>query len=218
MDIAPEATVEVAGPHGHPRRVALDVADDGVTVRVRAADASGPDPAPPGGVVTWGAATSYGIGQLLDAARRRGADRIVLDLDGVAAADGGAGALSGLGFRVVVADGSGLKVGGDDLGCATGISGGWSADWSEVAVELVTTDGVAYDEAVGTARRCGLEVPDPARAAEALTTWATVVERDLAGADVARPGAGAGGGTALALLAALPRATLAVAGPGRATR
>lgn len=219
MDIAPGAgsRSEVAGPHGHPRWASLvAVGDD--AVRVRAVEACGPEPAPPGGGVTWDAATTYGLGQLLDAARAGGARRIVVELDGVAVADGGAGALSGLGFRVVVADGSGLKIGGDDLDRVTAISPGWAADWSEVEVELVTDDDAPYLDGIDAARRCGLDVPDDARARAALATWAAVLDHDLGHAGADRRGTGAGGGAALALLAALPRAALSVAGAGHPTR
>lgn len=198
--------VEVAGPHGHPVEAAVRLRTDGTAV-VEAAPTGGGD-AVPGGTVAWAHATSYGVGQLLDAARSAGARRLVVGTADVPAVDGGAGAVTALGYRVTVADGSGLKIGGEDLARVAAVDRGWSADWSDVDVVVLTdTDASLLDAAAHAG-------PDASRVGAALEAWADVAERDLPG-DVHRDvvGTAGGGGLAFGLAAALPGATLAPAAP-----
>ena len=61
-------------------------------------------------------ATSYGTGQLLQAALGAGARRILLGVGGSATVDGGAGILQALGARLLDADGQALPPGGGSLG------------------------------------------------------------------------------------------------------
>ncbi len=60
-------------------------------------------------------ATTYGTGQLMDAAFRRGARRLLLAVGGSATVDGGAGAASALGWRFVDAGGRDVPLGGGHL-------------------------------------------------------------------------------------------------------
>ncbi|MDP9861761.1 MULTISPECIES: glycerate kinase [Streptosporangium] len=121
--------VEVTGPAGQPVRAAY-------AWREPAGDA-GPDPSPTparAGVatavielaeasglrrLTGGlqalTATSYGTGELIAHAVRRGAGRIVLGLGGSASTDGGAGMMQALGVRFLDADGRELPYGGAAL-------------------------------------------------------------------------------------------------------
>jgi glycerate kinase len=157
-------------------------------------------------------ATSHGVGELLDAVRAHGATDIVVGTGGVAALDGGAGALTGLGFRLAVADGSGLKVGAVDLPRVAAIGRDWVAEgWSDVAVTVLADDDTPVGGAVAAALDApppGLAVedlePTPSELAAGLARFVTVAEdaldADGLGAD---PGTGAGGGLAFGLAAGL---------------
>jgi glycerate 2-kinase len=128
-------TVEVAGPLGHPVEAQLLERPDGSVV-IESAQACGLQLLQPGERDPM-RTTTYGVGQLLDAARRLGARRILVGLGGSATVDGGAGALTGLGFRLQVADGSGLKIGGDDLHRVARAGRGWAADFDDIEVVLL---------------------------------------------------------------------------------
>lgn len=84
--------VEVRGPHGEP--VSAQVLIEGGTAYVESAQAAGLH-------LTGGKgaeqATSYGVGQLLLAARDAGATEVVVGLGGSGTSDGGAGLLAALG-------------------------------------------------------------------------------------------------------------------------
>lgn len=152
-------------------------------------------------------ATTYGVGELLDAARDAGCDRILVGLGGSATVDGGAGALTGLGFRLSVADGGGLKVGGRDLHRVVAADPGWARDgWGEVQLTLLADVSTVLADA---SRRFGPQkgaTPDAVDVLErGLAAWADVAERDLAGGATLRtlPGTGAAGGLGFGLLAGL---------------
>lgn len=108
-------TVEVTGPTGERVRAAYAWREAGgaPTAVVELAEASGlrrlsAGPAP----LT---ATSYGTGELIADALRRGARRIVLGLGGSASTDGGAGMVRALGARLLDGDGAELPDGGAAL-------------------------------------------------------------------------------------------------------
>ncbi len=200
-------TTEVAGPHGHPVDAALLLRADGSAI-VESAQACGLHLLPPERR-TPRLATTYGVGQLLEAARDVGAARILLGLGGSASVDGGAGALTGLGLRPTVADGSGLKIGGDDLHRVTAVSWGWASDWSDVEVLLLAdVDTVLADAAARFGPQKGATPEEVVELARGLLTWADVAERDLAGGRRLRdePGSGAAGGLGFGLRCALPGA------------
>lgn len=196
--------VEVAGPLGRPSQAWFGLAPDGTAV-VESAMACGlhlvePDTRDPL------RATTFGVGQLLDAAREAGARRVLVGLGGSATVDGGAGALAGLGFRLRVADGSGLKVGAADLGMVAGIERGWCDDgWDDVEVVLladVRTRLAGAARAFGPQKGATPDVVDQLE--EALQRWATVVARDLQAPGLAaEPGSGAAGGLGFGLAAGL---------------
>lgn len=215
-------TTEVAGPLGHPVEAAMLERPDGSVV-VESAQACGLALVPveqrrPS------LTTTYGVGQLLEAARALGPSRILVGLGGSATVDGGAGALMALGFRPTLSDGSGLKVGGGDLGRVDAITVGWSADWSGVEVELLSDVTTPLPEAAQVfGPQKGASPEEVAHLAAGLDRWADVVERDLAtgpgspeleevdgiGAKSDRPrlreipGTGAAGGLGYALAAAI---------------
>jgi glycerate 2-kinase len=196
--------VEVAGPHGHPVDATWLERSDGTAV-VESAVACGLHLVPQDRRDPM-LATTYGVGQLLEAVRRAGARRVLVGLGGSATVDGGSGALGGLGFRVTVADGSGLRVGGDDLDRVAGIDAGWSGDWTDHEVLLLADVTTTLPEAAATfGPQKGATPAQVERLTAALTTWSDVVARDLTpGRDLRRArGSGAAGGLGFALAAAI---------------
>jgi glycerate 2-kinase len=126
--------VEVTGPVGEPVLAAYAWRDaspggDVATAVVELAEASGlrrlpiaeetsgEADSPAHGDVKLAAltATSYGTGELIAHAVRRGAGRIVLGLGGSASTDGGAGMMQALGTRFLDAEGRELPFGGAAL-------------------------------------------------------------------------------------------------------
>ena len=82
-------------------------------------------------------ASSFGLGQLLEAARLAGARRILVAVGGSITNDGGAGMAQALGVRLAAADGRDLPPGGLALGHLARIeSGSLSPAWKEVEVEV----------------------------------------------------------------------------------
>lgn len=194
---------EVAGPLGLPREARWLLLPDGTAV-VASEEACGLAHVPVARRTPFDT-TSWGIGQLLDAAREAGARRIVVGLGGTATMEGGAGAVGALGYRVQVADGSGLKVGAQDLHRVASVAPGWEADWSAVEVELLADVRTRLLEAPARfAGQKGAEESDIARLEDALRVWADVVERDLDRPGLRElPGTGAAGGLGFGLVATL---------------
>jgi glycerate 2-kinase len=207
-------TTEVVGPRGHPVDAALLLRADGSAI-VESAQACGLALLPPERRTPL-PATTFGVGELLDAAREAGARRILVGLGGSATVDGGAGALTGLGFRLRVDDGSGLKIGGGELHRIRRVERGWVADWSGIEVVLladVTT--VLADAARIFGPQKGASPADVEVLTAGLRVWAEVAERDLAGGRSHRdiPGSGAAGGLGFGLACALGASFV----PGAAT-
>src|SRR5207244_8695353 len=107
-------TVRVEGPLGDPVEARYGLIDDGRTAVVELATASGlalisdhrRDPR---------RASTFGFGQLLDAARRDGVSTIIAGIGGSATNDGGAGMAQALGCRLLDAGGRDLPRGGAAL-------------------------------------------------------------------------------------------------------
>lgn len=197
-------TTEVVGPHGHPVQAALLLRADGTAV-VESARACGLSLLPPERRSPM-PATTYGVGELLDAAREAGARRILVGLGGSATVDGGAGALTGLGYRLRVEDGSGLKVGGEELHRIRRVERGWAADWRGTEVVLladVTTTLLDAARVFGPQK--GADAAEVAALTHALGIWADVAERDLTAGQRYRDlaGSGAAGGLGFGLACAL---------------
>jgi glycerate 2-kinase len=200
-------STEVVGPLGHPVIAEWLLRPDGSAV-IETARACGLALVPPERRSPL-LATTYGVGQLVDSARAAGAQHLVVGLGGSATVDGGAGALTGLGYRLRVADGSGLKIGGDDLHRVDRIERGWAADPGGIGMELladVTTPLLRAAEVFGPQK--GATPDEVVRLTRALAVWADVVERDLTGSTPLRdrPGTGAAGGLGFALAAAFAAA------------
>lgn len=196
--------VEVAGPQGRPVLAHWLVRADGTAV-VESAQACGLALVPEAERTPM-TATSYGVGELLEAVRARGVRRVLVGLGGSATVEGGAGALSGLGFRVRMADGSGLKVGGESLRLVASVDRGWSADWSGIDVELLAdVTSPLSDAAHRFGPQKGASPQEVELLTAALATWADVAERDLQAGRRRRdePGMGAAGGLGFGLACGL---------------
>jgi glycerate kinase len=198
--------VEVCGPLGLPTDAWFSLRDDGPTAIVESAQACGLHLVPADRRSPLDT-TTYGVGQLLDAAREVGASRILVGLGGSSTVDGGAGALTGLGFRLRVADDSGLKIGGRDLQRVARAERGWvSAGWEDVEVVLLADVRTTLHDAPGRfGPQKGADDAAIELLAGGLRVWGEVAQRDLATTSglVDLPGSGAAGGLGFGLAAGL---------------
>jgi glycerate kinase len=192
--------VTVADPLRRPVRARFLL--DGTTAYVESAQACGlhlltaPERDP---LIT----SSYGVGELLQAAVDAGATRIVVGLGGSATNDGGAGMLWALGARGYDDAGSLLAPSAGELRCLRRLE-----DLPQLAgVELVAATDV---EAPLLGLRGASAVFGPQKGASreavqvldaALTTWAELLEAAADHAVRDLPGAGAAGGLGAALFA-----------------
>ncbi|WP_459712953.1 glycerate kinase [Actinophytocola sp. KF-1] len=190
--------VPARGPTG--QRVTASFALSGTTAVVELAEASGAHRLPDG-VPAPLTASSAGTGDVLAAAVRAGARRVVLGLGGSACTDGGAGLLSALGARLLDASGAELPPGGAALRdlarldlSGLDLSGVDVVLASDVDNPLLGPRGAAavYGPQKG-ARPSAVRILD-----DGLRRWAEVV-----GGDPAAPGAGAAGGVGFAALTVL---------------
>jgi glycerate kinase len=148
-------------------------------------------------------ATSYGVGQLIDAAQRAGVDEILVGLGGSATSDGGAGMAMALGHRLLRADGNGVKVGARYLPDVARV------DRVDRALPPVTIVGDVTNVLLGPEGAVAVFAPQKGASDDdlpvlerALAHFADVVERDVPGGPWRdRPGAGAAGGLGFALMA-----------------
>ena len=199
--------VNVEGPLGDPVLASYGLIDDGNTAVMELAAASGFS------LVTAARrdvrkASTYGFGQLLDAARRAGAKRIIAGIGGSATNDAGAGMAQALGVHLL--DGSGREVarGGAALLSVERIDvsrmdPGWKS--VEVRVACDVTNPLTGPQGASS-------VYGPQKGADpftvglldrALAHFAEVIDRDLRKQVAAVPGAGAAGGTGAGMIAFL---------------
>ena len=153
-----------------------------------------------------GAATSYGVGQLIAAAIDFGARTIVVGLGGTASTDGGAGMLAALGATATDADGAAvtLDAGGACLADVAAVDLGAALERVKDVELIAATDVDApligpHGAARGFAPQKGAD-PD---AVEHLEQSLTAFGRACAPGDATRcelPGAGAAGGLGFAFM------------------
>jgi glycerate kinase len=190
--------VPVTGPLGDPVTAPLLVREEnGVTTAyVESARACGLDLVPPDRRDAL-RATSYGVGQLVLAARDAGCRRVVVGVGGTASTDGGAGMLAALGAQPAEA----LSSGGSALAAVDRVdlepARSRVADLEIVACTdvggpLMGSDGAA----LGYARQKGADRAGRDALEVAMRVWSTATDGGLA----VRPGAGAGGGLGFGLL------------------
>ena len=158
----------------------------------------------PGGILAPLTATSRGVGELIIAAVRMRAKRIVLGLGGVACTDGGAGLVTALGGWLLDAAGIELPPGGAALARLDRIDVSGLRDLPGIEV-IAATDvdnpllGPRGAAAVYAPQK-GASSPDVALLEEGLARWASVAEETLGFSKRDEPGAGAAGGLGFAAL------------------
>lgn len=197
--------VNVEGPLGDPVLASYGLIEDGRTAVVELASASGFD------LVTGPRrdvrrTSTYGFGQLLDAARSSGATRIIAGIGGSATNDGGAGMAQALGYRLVDAGGFDIDRGGEALLRLERIEPGrYDRGWQSVQVKVATDVRNPLTGPEGASHVYGPQKgADPATAElldQALVHFARVIERDLGARVLTIVGGGAAGGTGAGLVA-----------------
>jgi glycerate kinase len=232
--------VNVEGPLGDPVLASYGLIDEGRTAVVELATASGYLLITPAARDPRKTST-YGFGQLMDAARKAGAQSIIAGIGGSATNDAGAGMAEALGYRFLDDASRDLPRGGAPLLRlehidATRVNPAWRSVKVMVACDVINPltgpEGASY--VYGPQKGA-----DPASVRlldRALARFAEVVERDLGKKVADVPGAGAAGGTGAGLMAfldaqlvsgaalvveasgfdsALPGADLVITGEGR---
>ncbi|MBV9092724.1 MAG: glycerate kinase [Streptosporangiaceae bacterium] len=196
--------VGVRGPTGRPVTAAFALRDR--TAIIEAAQACGLSRLP-GEVLAPRTASSHGVGELMLAAARMGAERIVLGLGGVASTDGGAGMVAALGARLVDESGAPLPPGGAALARLHRID--VSTPRGLPATEIVVATDVdnpllgEHGAAAVYGPQKGASANDVASLEAGLARWADVAEQALGKTSRDEPGAGAAGGLGFAALAFL---------------
>lgn len=199
--------INVAGPLGDPVLASYGLIENGRTAVVELASASGYT------LVSVAArdprkASTYGFGQLLDAARKSGAESVIAGIGSSATNDGGAGMAQALGFRLLDAAGNDLPRGGAALLRLERIdAGGLDPAWRAVKVmvacdvtnPLTGPEGASY--VYGPQK--GADPETVLLLDKALGRMAEVIARDLGKRVADIPGAGAAGGTGAGLMAFL---------------
>ena len=204
----------VRGPIG--KAVTASMALNDAAAVIEAAQACGLTLLPPGQLAPL-TATSRGVGELILAANRMGAKRIVLGVGGVATTDGGAGLVQALGARLTDDDGRELPPGGAALGRLANLDLSRLRDLSGVEFWLASD---VDNPLLGPSGAASVYGPQKGASGEdvqlleaGLARWAemaetTVAARPLGGGSgeaaasgvAAAPGAGAAGGLGFAAL------------------
>ncbi len=179
------AEAKVHGP-------AADLVTAGYALRdqvavIEAAQACGLTLLPPGRLAPL-TATSRGVGELILAARRAGARRIVLGVGGVATTDGGAGMLQALGARLTDEAGRELPPGGGPLARLAAVDLAGLADLSDVQF-LLASD--VDNPLLGPAGAAAVYGPQKGASRDQVPLLEAGLRRwaDLAEAGAAEPGA-----------------------------
>ena len=161
--------------------------------------------------------STYGFGQLLEAVRAAGVERIIAGIGGSATNDGGAGMAQALGYRLLDSAGADLPRGGAALARLARIdSSGFDPAWRSVKVMVACDVTNPLTGPLGASAVYGPQKgADEAAIREldaALANFAAVIERDLGKKVADVPGAGAAGGAGAGLIAFLD-ATLVPGAP-----
>jgi glycerate kinase len=149
-------------------------------------------------------ATSHGVGELILAAVRMRAKRIVLGLGGVACTDGGAGLVTALGGRLLDESGLELPPGGAAMARLHRIDVSRLRDLSGTEV-IAATD--VDNPLLGPRGAAAVYAPQEGASAEEVTSlenglaqWADLAEQSFGFGKRDEPGAGAAGGLGFAVL------------------
>lgn len=193
----------VRGPVGKPVTAAFALREK--TAVIEAAQACGLAMLPPGELAPL-TATTRGVGELILAAVRMGAKRVVLGVGGTATTDGGAGLVQALGARLIDSTGYELPPGGGALTRLGKLDLSRLRDLSDVEFLLASDVDNPLLGPNGAAAVYGPQKgasPDDVKVLEAgLERWATMAEATTAAGTRVRdaPGAGAAGGLGFAAL------------------
>ena len=197
----------VRGPLGTPVSAAWGLLADGTTAVIEMALASGLELLTPATLDPL-RATTYGTGELLQAALDAGARRVIVGMGGSATVDGGAGCLQALGVRLLDAAGQDIGPGGGGLAdVATIDTSALDPRWREVEVIIASdvespTLGPSGAAAVFGPQK-GASPADVAVLETNLTHFFSLVY-DTLGVDVrATAGGGAAGAFSAGLMAFL---------------
>jgi glycerate kinase len=193
--------VGVSGPTGRPVTASFALLDG--TAVIESAQACGLTRLP-GGTAAPLTATSRGVGELILAAVRMRAKRIVLGLGGVACTDGGAGLVTAFGGKLLDSSGAELPPGGAalvrldrvDVSRLRDLSGTEVIAATDVDNPLLGPRGAA---AVYAPQK-GASPEDVTLLEKGLARWADVAEQSLGFVKRDEPGAGAAGGLGFAAL------------------
>jgi glycerate kinase len=195
--------IGVRGPTGKPVDASLALLDG--TAIIESAQACGLTRLP-GGTPAPLTATSRGVGELILAAVRMRAKRIVLGLGGSACTDGGAGLVTALGGRLLDASGTELSPGGAALARLDHIDVSRLRDVSGTGTEFIVATDVD-NPLLGPCGAAAVYAPQKGASAqevtlleEGLACWADVTERSFGFVKRDEPGAGAAGGLGFAAL------------------
>lgn len=200
----------VTGPLGDPVDATLGLDASSQTAIIEMARASGVELIPAGRRNPL-LATTYGTGELINAALERGAKRLLIGIGGSATVDGGAGCLQALGVRLLDASGAEIPYGGGGLAQLARIDVASVSTLHEqlAGVEVtilcdVTNPLIGPNGAAPVFGPQKGATPEMVRQLEAnLAHFAEVIRRDL-GIDVtALPGGGAAGGFSAGMVAFL---------------
>ena len=130
--------VTVRDPLGREIEAAYGLIDDGHTAVIEMALASGLELVGADNLDPL-STTTYGTGQLLQAALEAGARRFIVGMGGSATVDGGAGAVQALGVRLLDTNGNAIPDGGGGLAqVATVDASGLDPHWQETEVIIAS--------------------------------------------------------------------------------
>lgn len=197
----------VSDPLGRPITARYGVIDNGETAVIEMAEASGLT------LLLEGErnpmkTTTYGTGELMAHAIRRGCRKLLIGIGGSATNDGGTGLLRALGFRFLNKEDKELEGGGEMLGCIAGIDSSqviedvWDTQFivaCDVTNPLYGPEGAAYV----FAPQKGADEEMVKELDAGLQNYADVMKMHN-GKDMSQfPGAGAAGGCGAGLMGLL---------------
>ncbi len=195
----------VRGPLGDPVDAEYGIIDGGATAVIEMARAAGLALVPVGRRDP-ARATTFGVGQLLQAAHDAGVRRFIVGIGGSATNDGGAGMAQALGYHLLDDRGLELSPGGLALENLDRIHvGGVHSDWHEAEVSVATdvtnplTGPNGASAIYGPQKGATPELVQ--RLDRALSRLAAIIRRDLQADVESLPGAGAAGGLGAGLVA-----------------
>ena len=200
-------TAQVLDPLGNPIDAQYGVLGDGLTAVIEMAAASGltlvPDHKRDPGVTT-----TYGTGELIQAALTHGCRKLIIGIGGSATNDGGAGMAQALGAKLLTTGGDQVKLGGGYLATLDSI------DLSDLDPRIAETETVVACDVNNplTGKQGASHVYGPQKGATPemietldanLARFDEILQRDLSKSVGNVPGAGAAGGLGAGLMAFL---------------